>query len=369
MSDDAEQQQVVTEEQSTAATEEEAPVAAETQEQTAEEPTPAPQEEEEEEVEEEIEYVCPPEFDEREEMRKMFVGGLDKETTDEEFKELFAAFGEVTDFIIIRKESSMKSDRLFGFITFAHCDELEECLLGRPHKYKEKELDVKRAVPRGQDDQTGQTGHFKVKKLHVGNVPPGFTAKELKTYLRTRHPKKYGTIEEINLLKTKDEQGNLTDKNRGFGFIMVSSEDFADRISIAEAKFTLNSHSMKISKAKPRNSDGMYILFQFNVLFFLGWGEGHPVHFLMYLINLGARSRPPFRGDKSVGPYGHPQGGWEDWSGYGGGGYGYGGYGYGGGYGGYGYGGYYDGYGGAYGGAGYNSQRPGRGGNTRFKPY
>ena len=118
----------------------------ETEETKAEEP--------EEESEEEGEYVCPEEFDEREEMCKMFVGGLDKETTDEEFKELFTSFGGIKDFIIIRKENN-KSDRLFGFITFEKCDDLEACLLARPHTYKEKELDVKRAVPKASSEANG----------------------------------------------------------------------------------------------------------------------------------------------------------------------------------------------------------------------
>merc|ERR1712121_512448 len=126
--------------------------------------------EEKPEEEEDIEYECPAEFNEREEMRKMFVGGLSKDTTDEEFKALFSTYGEVTDFIIIRKENS-KSERLFGFITFAKCDDLEEALLARPHHYKDKELDVKRAVPRGQEENTG---HYKVKKLHIANVPEVF---------------------------------------------------------------------------------------------------------------------------------------------------------------------------------------------------
>lgn len=281
----------------------------------------------EESDDEEIEYVCPAEFDEREEMKKMFVGGLDKDTTDEEFKGLFSTFGEVTDFIIIRKENS-KSDRLFGFITFSKCDELEDCLLARPHKYKEKELDVKRAVPRGQDDGNG---HCKVKKLHVANVPNVFDSKILKKYLKSRHPIKYGTIEEINFLKEKEDEK----KNRGFGFITVSSEDFADRIAIGEAKFTLEGNSMRISKAKPRSSEG-----------------------------------GGFRNKQNFGGQGRQQGGWEDWNQYGGGGYGaYGGYG--GGYGGYagGYGGYGGGYGDYYGGGygNYGPQRSGRGG--RFNPY
>ena len=201
----------------------------------------------EEESEDEVEYECPEEFNTREEMCKMFVGGLDKTTTDEEFKELFAEYGEIKDFIIIRKENS-KSERLFGFITFAQCDDLERCLLKRPHNYKSKELDVKRAVPKsaGNDEQ----GHYKVKKLHVANLPPDFKVKTLRRYLKSRHSEEFGKIEDINFL-TKEEGGKKV--NKGFGFINVSTEDFADRIAIGENKFTLDGNALRISKAKPRS--------------------------------------------------------------------------------------------------------------------
>lgn len=277
--------------------------------------------EEEEEEEEEVEYVCPPDFDEREDMRKMFVGGIDKETTDDEFKELFSTYGEISAHHIIRKEGS-KSDRMFGFITFAQCDSVEEALLARPFNFKEKDLEVKRAVPKGSDDGSR---HFKVKKLHVGGVPATFDPKVLKKYLLARHSKKYGTIEEINFLKEKDESGNAG-KNRGFGFITVSSEDFADRLSIGETKFTLEGVSMRISKAKPK--------------------PGEPG---------SEQMRGGFRGKFSG--YGSGYGG--SYGGGYGGGFGPGGYDYGGGYGYYG-GGYGGGYG-AYGGGG-------RGGK-RYSPY
>merc|ERR1712198_38234 len=93
---------------------------------------------EDQEEEEEQEYVCPPEFDEALEMRKMFVGGLDKDTTEDEFKELFQQYGEIVDHVIIQQEDKKrdgdqkKSERRFGFITFAKCDDLEDCLLKRP---------------------------------------------------------------------------------------------------------------------------------------------------------------------------------------------------------------------------------------------
>lgn len=271
----------------------------------------------EEEPEEEIEYECPYEFNEREEMCKMFVGGLNKETTDDELKELFASYGEIKDLIIIRKENN-KSDRLFGFITFTKCDDLEECLLKRPHKYKEKELDVRRAVPRSQGSNSPDfLGHQKVKKLHVANVPKVFEPKTLQKYLQARHPKKYGTIDEIKFIKSKDNES----ENKGFGFIMVSSEDLADRISIGESKFTLDGHVMRISKAKAKVSGGRFQGQQFQQQ---GWGN--------------------------------------DWGNLGGGYSGYGGYGGG-------YDNYYGGYGGGYGSGYYGGRGYGGGNFNRYKPY
>merc|ERR1712076_104111 len=268
--------------------------------------------------EEEIEYSCPCEFDDKDELCKMFVGGLSKETTDEEFRGMFEKFGEIKDVAIIRNVET-KSDRIFGFIIFAKCDNLDDCLLARPHKYKEKQLDVKRAVPKGQTDGSG---HCKVKKLHLGNVPPSFDTAPLLKYLKSRHPKKYGTIEEIDILKSKDD----AEKNRGFGFITVSNEDLADRISIAESKFILDGNSLRINKAKPKASEAGAQRGGFK-----GKGQG-------------------FRGGRQGGA-----GSWGEW--------GYGGYG--GGYG-YGYGGYdYYGY------PSYASYGPPRGGGygRRFAPY
>ena len=49
--------------------------------------------------------------------RKIFVGGLPRELGDEEFREFFAKFGDITDAIII-KEAATQRPRGFGFVTF-----------------------------------------------------------------------------------------------------------------------------------------------------------------------------------------------------------------------------------------------------------
>jgi len=261
----------------------------------------------------EKEYVCPKEFNEREAMRKLYVGKINKETTEEEFKEYFSTFGEISDAVVIKKE---KDEKCFGFVTFKVCDDLDEYLLKRDqHTIKGVQVEVKRAVPK---ENQNETSHLKTNKLFITNfAKTGMTPEIIKNYLEGRHPKKYGTIEEVVLIKKKDESGNRTDENIGYGFITCSTTDLADRIAIGEFECSLDDNSQKaeIKKAVPKGGDKL---------------------------GGGIRGRGGFRGGfrgRGRGQ-GAPRGGGA-WAGYGGG-YGYhpyGGYGYGP-QGGYGYGAY-----------------------------
>ena len=48
--------------------------------------------------------------------RKLFVGGLDYETTDHKLQDYFSQFGELTDFVVMKFPDTRRS-RGFGFIT------------------------------------------------------------------------------------------------------------------------------------------------------------------------------------------------------------------------------------------------------------
>lgn len=261
---------------------------------------------------EEFTYTCPPEYAELESIRKLYVAGLHAETTDEEFKEYFQGFGSVTDSVIIRKEQQQK---MFGFVTFEKCDDVDECLLKRPHQIRDTELQVKRAVPK--DDKTG-TAPVKTKKLFVGGVTPDLTKEQVTQYIYERHSCKFGQVEDVTLLKEKDKEGTETEKNRGFGFVTVSTEDFADRIAIGEQKAQIDPSSttyQQLKKAAPKGGDGGRGGFG-------GRGRGRGAARGGY----GGGYQAGGYGAGGYGGYESHQGGWG--GGYGGyGGYGYGGYG------------------------------------------
>merc|ERR1712183_525720 len=180
-------------------------------------------------------------------MRKIFVGGIPKDQTDDDIKSFLesAIGGTVTELIIIRKETGKSH---FGFVTFETSNMVDEVI------YKEKELvlsgatlEVNRACPKN-EYQTG--AHHKTKKLFIAGIPKtGVTEEELKAYFDELHDSKYGTVESIQFIKVKDAEGNLTDEYKGFGFITVSSEHLANTMSIQHASFEFNGNQLKLKKS------------------------------------------------------------------------------------------------------------------------
>ncbi|XP_057302574.1 heterogeneous nuclear ribonucleoprotein A0-like [Hydractinia symbiolongicarpus] len=280
-------------------------------------------------------YIHEPILD-TEEMRKMFVGGISPESKDEELKAFFESMcdGKVSDHVIIRKDTEKKSH--FGFITFETSQMVDEVLLKREElKFDNRVLDVNRAVPR---NNTSPGAHEKTKKLFIANLPKfNCTEEELKKYFDARHDPKYGTIESIQLIKKKDEQGNKLEENKGYGFIMVSSTDMADKMAIQHATFDYGGRRIELKKSVPTTEGG-------------GSRGGRG----------GGRGAGGQRGGGQQGGYGGyggyggaPAYGYGDWDGYG---YNYD---------------YYGGYGGGYG----QPQGQGRGGRGgaygrgRYAPY
>jgi RNA recognition motif-containing protein len=88
----------------------------------------------------------------------IYVGNLSLDVTDEELREEFKAFGEVTSINIIKDKYSGRS-RGFGFVEMASKAEGEAAIAGLKGKtLKERTLDVNEARPRS--DSRGGGGGF-----------------------------------------------------------------------------------------------------------------------------------------------------------------------------------------------------------------
>lgn len=272
------------------------------------------------------EYVCPDDLEKNEQMRKLFIGNIPGEATDDEVKAIFEPFGQIEKWEVVRKDGEKK---VFAFCTFSKCEMADECLKKRPLKIKDRELKYKRAVAK---NDTTETAHMRTKKIFFANCTTETTEDMVREYLEKRHPPKYGKILEIKLVKKKEGEKELS---KGYGFIQCENEDLADRISIGDHKCVIDpkvpGKQQEFKKAWEKENGGQ----------------------------AGGRGGRGGRGARGGGRGGFPaqqRGGGYAAGGYGGG---YGGYGS---YGGYGaqaggYGGYGAGAGYGYGG-GYDQSRP-----------
>ena len=97
---------------------------------------------------------------EPEQFRKLFIGGLSYETTDEGLKNHFEKWGEIVDCVVMRDPNTKRS-RGFGFITYKRAHMVDDAQNARPHIIDKREVEPKRAVPRevGSDTKQGDFLH------------------------------------------------------------------------------------------------------------------------------------------------------------------------------------------------------------------
>lgn len=270
---------------------------------------------------------------EEEQSRKLFIGGISFETTDDSLNEYFAKYGQITDCVVIKDSESGRS-KGFGFVTFATEEEADSCMAERPHTLHERQIDVKRAVSR--EDSSKPGAHVQVKKCFIGGVKKGMSEDTLRGYFQ-----QFGTIQEFEIPKDRE-----SGEPRGFAFVTFDDFDVVDKL-VAKRHHEIAGQPCEVKKALSKQ-DMEKAKQQDDRRASRGYG--------------GGRGGPRGRGRGGRGGFGGGRGG-----GYGGydGGYGGrgGGYGDDGGYG----GGYDQGYGGGYESQGYGGgpMKGGRGGGAR----
>lgn len=175
-----------------------------------------------------------------EKFRKLFIGGLNYETTEETIKQHFEQWGEIVDCVVMKNPSTKRS-RGFGFITYKAAEMLDEAQANRPHKIDNRELDTKRAMPRNESDET-QTS---VKKMFVGGLKDDTAEDDVREVFGN-----FGKIEKLEMIKDKN-----TGKQRGFCFITFDDFDSVDKC-VLKRRISLNGKYVEVKKAVSKDRDG-----------------------------------------------------------------------------------------------------------------
>jgi len=161
-------------------------------------------------------------FDEQE--RKLFIGGLNKQNTDEDaLKSYFSSYGTIIDCTIMRDHDRVS--RGFGFILFEDSASIDRIMTakkeGAQFTLDDHHVEIKRALPKvanGGNVGSSRSGGMN-RKVFVGGLPSTITEQELRDYFES-----YGRVNEVELLREKDS-GRL----RGFAFVTFDEEDSAEK--------------------------------------------------------------------------------------------------------------------------------------------
>ncbi|EEB08688.2 mRNA cleavage factor complex subunit [Schizosaccharomyces japonicus yFS275] len=164
---------------------------------------------------------------------KMFIGGLNWETTDESLRDYFEQFGEVLDCTVMRDSTTGRS-RGFGFLTFKD-PKCVQVVMSKEHHLDGKIIDPKRAIPREEQEKTA--------KMFVGGVPADCTEEEFRDFFN-----QFGRVLDATLMMDKD-----TGRPRGFGFVTFENEAAVEN-TMSQPYITIHGKPVEVKRATPKAS-------------------------------------------------------------------------------------------------------------------
>jgi len=184
-----------------------------------------------------------------EQVRKIFVGGLDYNTVEATIEQYFGQWGPV-DECTVKRFPDGKS-RGFGFVTFSSLAAMENCFENQPHTIDGKKVDLRKAGETGSNRgvNTGVKGYDpearELKKLFVGSLEFSTTEDEINEYFS-----KYGDIVSVSISKFPD-----SGKSRGFAFVTFQSAKAVDQVQQSRPH-VIKGRKLETKRATPKHLVG-----------------------------------------------------------------------------------------------------------------
>ncbi|KAJ6344475.1 hypothetical protein OIU76_006067, partial [Salix suchowensis] len=192
---------------------------------------------------------------------EVFVGGLDKDATEDDLRKVFSRVGEVTE-VRLMMNPQAKKNKGFAFLRFATVEQAKRAV-----------TELKNPVINGK--QCGVTPSQDSDTLFLGNICKTWTKEALKEKL-----KHYGVenVEDLTLVEDSNSMG----MNRGFAFLEFSSRsdamDAFKRLQKRDVLFGVD-RPAKVSFADSFIGPGDEIMAQVKTVFIDGlpasWDEDH----------------------------------------------------------------------------------------------
>ncbi|XP_043479582.1 RNA-binding protein squid-like [Leptopilina heterotoma] len=159
--------------------------------------------------------------------RKLFVGGLSRNTTENELREHFGKFGDIES-VSVKIDPYTGVSRGFAFMVFTNPKTIDKLLASGEHYINKRKVDPKRVSKKAQHG-----------KIFVGGLTPDITDDDIKT-----HFGQYGTVVELQAPfdKTKNQR-------KGFCFVTFESRDVVYKL-LKIPKQKINGKEVDVKKVK-----------------------------------------------------------------------------------------------------------------------
>jgi len=162
---------------------------------------------------------------------KMFIGGLNWDTTDEGLRDYFSQFGKVDACTIMRDPPG--TSRGFAFLTFEDAASVNT-VLSREHVLDGKAIDPKRAIPREE--------HLRNTRYFVGGLSPSTTSDSMREFFGA-----YGKVVDATVMVDRE-----SGRSKGFGFVTFEDASNLDQL-VGKIGLTLDDKQIEVKAAQPRS--------------------------------------------------------------------------------------------------------------------
>ncbi|RDB19606.1 hypothetical protein Hypma_013256 [Hypsizygus marmoreus] len=162
---------------------------------------------------------------------KLFIGGLNWDTTDEGLRNYFLQFGKVDACTIMRDPSG--TSRGFAFLTFEDASAVN-AVVAREHYLDGKAIDPKRAIPREE--------HLRNTRYFVGGLSPNTTSDTMREFFSA-----YGKVVDATVMVDRE-----SGRSKGFGFVTFEDASNADQL-VGKIGLILDDKQIEVKMAQPRS--------------------------------------------------------------------------------------------------------------------
>lgn len=178
------------------------------------------------------------EDEKRENIVKLFVGGLNYVSLQSDIKSYFDTFGKVIECTLMTDKQSGKS-KCYAFVSLEDIwSNARERITKRKHEINGKIVDVKFAVEGKEKEEMLDSK----KKIFVGGLDPNVTNEDLRAYFT-----QFGEVRDANVLYDSDRG-----ISRCFGFVVFENKETVDEL-VKQQNFAIKGKAIDVKLAVPKS--------------------------------------------------------------------------------------------------------------------